>query len=361
MSINDCLTASFKGASYQPQIIGNSAVFNYPCSDSTSCSPFTVFLSRGRYKFELWGAQGGDARIVNEEPIRQDSGGKGAYVAGIISLIIPRYFHLYVGGKGEDQSSTAYNVYSRGGFNGGGQGGIELHEENGPPESSAGGGGASDIRLLLGDSLEHLQSRIIVAAGGGGATSCDHINQIGGDYRGGHGGKLQGIGYNNVTIPGKQNQGSFGKGVDGHSIDVIGNINGGSSGGGGSGYYGGNQLSLDEITQMNPYFLEVGGAGGSSFVSGYAGCDAVFGVPLDEIKHTNQPLHYSKLFFTSISMHSGDETFNKPLSSDTEKGHSGNGTIVITFISSIENPFQVHRCSLNFVHFVFTLINFKSN
>ena len=60
-------------------ITDTEAIFPYPCVSSTECSPISLYLERGTYKFELWGANGGDARETNKETLRVDSGGKGAF------------------------------------------------------------------------------------------------------------------------------------------------------------------------------------------------------------------------------------------------------------------------------------------
>ena len=82
-------------------------VFNYPCHDVTTCKPYTVILRPGIYKFETWGAQGGDSRYHNIKNIHKDSGGKGAYASGSIKLSVVTKLFIYVGGKGEDQSVHA--------------------------------------------------------------------------------------------------------------------------------------------------------------------------------------------------------------------------------------------------------------
>ena len=51
-------------------IQGNVAKFDYPCTSSTSCKPYTVFFFPGKYKFELYGAQGGDGRVQNADTLK---------------------------------------------------------------------------------------------------------------------------------------------------------------------------------------------------------------------------------------------------------------------------------------------------
>ena len=163
-------------------ISNNVLLYKYQCEDTTTCHPIEVNLSKGTYKFELWGAQGGEGRFQNQITLHDDSGGKGAYVSGVIKLDEERTFYLYIGGKGEDQNSTAQGAFGRGGYNGGGNGGADTYDTN-PPESSAGGGGATDIRLISGEpnNIHSLRSRIIVVAAGGAvsatALNCKFTNE----------------------------------------------------------------------------------------------------------------------------------------------------------------------------------------
>ena len=74
--------------------IKNSLTFYYPCVNTSICSPYEMSLSPGLYKFELWGAQGGDARYQNVQDMRKGSGGRGAYVSGILQINTTRTFYL---------------------------------------------------------------------------------------------------------------------------------------------------------------------------------------------------------------------------------------------------------------------------
>ena len=350
MGIEDVLQATFKGQQYTPELQGETATFYYPCLESDICFPISIFLLKGRYRFELWGANGGDGREVNVQDINEDSGGKGAFVSGILTINEPHTFHLFIGGKGEDQTSKDQSVYSKGGFNGGGKGGNEISGETDFPESSAGGGGATDIRLLNDTSNEGLKSRIIVAGGGGGACSTGGQNGYSYDYRGGHGGELEAISFNVLTIGGTQTQGNFGKGSDGLSFSStkLRPKNGGSTGGAGGGYYGGSHISYEEIYE-NIEVCEVGGAGGSSYISGYPLCDSVSYLPYGQINHTGRSLHYSKLLFKSPVMKSGD----KLSSSDNEMKKSGNGAIRITRLSPVELSYRCsNRNHISFMLFI---------
>ena len=304
-------------------------IFNYPCYSRTECEPYELIMSPGTYKIELWGAQGGDARYQNQDNIRKGSGGKGAYVSGTIQLIGTTKLFLYIGGQGEDQSSIYQNV-SRGGFNGGGDGGVDSCDIN-YTESGAGGGGSTDIRLYKSNDTKALRSRFIVAGAGGGAVSTDKTSEIYGSYLGGSAGKLHG---NNSTIFGKgggqggqDDQGEFWKGGDGIGCNCSCNY-GSATGGSGSGYYGG------ITTKPENSWFEYGGSGGSSYISGYEGCLSVLDLDGDDIVPTTTSIHYSNLFFNNTIMKSDAEdegSFIDPYG-NSEIGHSGNGAAKITII-----------------------------
>ena len=265
-----------------------------------------LLLAPGTYIFECWGAQG-NCQGANGE------GGKGAYVKGTISLKKSKTFYVFVGEYGRKGVAE----YS---FNGGGYG-------QGP------GGGASDIRLVNGtwDDFESLKSRIIVAAGGGGPDTQE---------AGGPGGCLNGIGtaHSNggtQTSGGSGvGNGTFGKG------GVYEKLGGDGCGAGGGGYYGGSTSS-----NSNDY----AGAGGSSFISGYPGCDAISQESTENnITHTNQPNHYSGFVFKSPEMIAGNVQMPSPTSSTYETGHSSNGNVRITIIRSYPECSKINKRTSNF-------------
>ena len=343
--MNKLIQVEFDGVS-KATIQGNVAKFDYPCTSTTTCKPYTVFFFPGRYQFELYGAQGGDGRFQNTVDIRKDSGGKGAYVSGVLNIIKGTTMFFYIGGKGEDQTSTAKGSYGIGGFNGGGNGGADTCENTGP-ESNAGGGGATDIRLINSQSYKGLKSRIIVAAGGGSGISTNT------KPKGGAGGELIGNAPTAFVIPGSQNSGSFGKGQNGISIGCLTisetvYFTGGSTGGGGGGYYGGSTLKYEQLPTTKQY-IETSGAGGSSFISGYRGCNAVQydKKETSTIIHTGRRYHYSGYVFKKPIMMSGLKTFHKPGSTETEVGHTGNGFIVITYIGHADICSRYHHRHYN--------------
>lgn len=256
----------------------------------------------GYYKVELWGAQGGDSTL----------GGKGAYISGIIKLNKEENLFLYVGGEGKSES-TLSNV---GGYNGGGYSGG--HQDF----YSYGGGGATDIRLNGGlwNNETGLNSRIMVAAGGAGVPNFPGI------LSGGAGGEL--MGNNGVAVPESMfntseylNKGATQKG-SGYAYFSEGTEDAtlrsgkfgyapqqstpGWGGGGGGGYYGGSNG------------FGTTGSGGSSFISGYAGVNAI--TSSTDRTHTYNTLHYSNKYFIDGEMKAGINT--------------GNGKAKITYIGN---------------------------
>ena len=71
-------------------------------------------LCKGRYKLEVWGAQGGDATCGSTGSV----GGKGGYSSGIYSTEMNSTLYIAVGQKG--LTETTSNSTVSGGFNGGG-------------------------------------------------------------------------------------------------------------------------------------------------------------------------------------------------------------------------------------------------
>ena len=256
----------------------------------------------GVYKIEAWGAQGGDGRYSNTVEYRDAAaGGKGAYVAGSIELKAGDTLYVYVGGQGG--RTTYYSTTGgAGGWNGGGNGGTDT--DSSAREDGAGGGGATDIRLTDGvwNNTASLRSRIMVAGGGGGSSSLVNDIRIGRP-----GGTLTAKGVTPYTVGGTQTTGGgFGIGADGWS-ETQSSRNYGGFGGGGGGYYGG------AFGQLYPDAYGVGGAGGSSFISGYLGCNAINASGA----HTGQPNHYSGKIFTDATM--------------TEGVNKGNGRALISW------------------------------
>ena len=283
----------------------------------------------GKYKVECWGASGGSAAYDNYSagfttPV---SGGAGGYCSGEINLkAIPYY--IYVGHAGSSyHTETEFN-------GGGGAGSISNY-------FCSSGGGATDFRLTYSSewsNFESLKSRIMVAAGGGGAQ---HY-LIG--SAGGYGGGLTGdSGHYSIAdflnssdiLPtgGTQTAGGAGGKTDintgisgGFGYGGAGLLSVNHGGGGGGGYYGGGGGNYRGG-------LVFSGAGGSSFISGHSGCNAISQASTSsKIVHTGRANHYSGYVFTNTVMKAGNETMPSP-SGGRETGHTGNGYAIITQVS----------------------------
>ena len=294
-----------------------SIVLEYPCKNKHVCTPYVLELSKGVYKFECWGSKGSDWKI-NEGT---STPGLGAYTSG--TLFVPKRtkFYVYIGNDGffnavkevENDLSCAYP------------------------------GGATDVRMNISEKWwdsKSLISRIMVAAGGGGAEWLASIGGNGGELTGGEstsasdpsktqvykekcqgatqisGSKCSTLTFENIKF--SPFTGEFGSAGKTEPYDYNGNDDYGGFGGGG--YYGGTS-----------YQFAFAGSGGSSFISGHAGCNAV-GNQTESIKHTNQPNHYSGFVFTNTEMISGGNEM--PLPNDpTKRGiHYGNGAFRITLL-----------------------------
>ena len=263
-----------------------------------------IKLSAGAYIFECWGAAGGRARTTNTNTMHDNVGG--SYTKGLLQIRNDYIFYIFVGERGADHP---YNSGGRGGWNGGGTGGYDTDAVGtvNPPtdgrfkEAGSGGGGATDIRLFNNTTWNNangLRSRIMVAAGssGGGA----------GARMGFPGGTLNGDGNSAHSVIPTQNSGNFGFGGAGF-IETNSTRNRDGAPGHGGGYYAGLDLasyvSSSTTTAMR-------GSGGSCFISGHPGCNAVesdsSGV------HTNQPNHYSGLIFKETQMISGSASKPNP-------------------------------------------------
>ncbi len=269
----------------------------------------------GTYQVELWGAQGGGP-----------SGGNGAYTSGTINLTSSDTLYVYVG-EHKERGDVAVA------FNGGGSAMLEDSQANDSNRYNS-GGGATDIRLVGGDwsSLNGLQSRIMVAAGGGGGFKSSTSEILGGA-----GGTLTGIdgkilGPSAVTVAKGGTQTAGGAGGSGPYAkgDPGAFGRGGNSGskflsGGGGGYYGGGASGVATDTAAS-------GAGGSSFISGYTGCNAID----KEGKHTGKPQHYSGKVFSNGKMVAG--TGSMPgYNEATIPGNAGHGYARFTLVSIVSS------------------------
>ena len=280
----------------------------------------------GTYKVQLWGAQGGGS-LVNSS--LRNYGGFGAYTAGLITLEKGQKFYVYVGGAG---ANAVKNRVVAGGWNGGGSGNYDHSDD----EAAGGGGGATDIRLVpttatnIWNEYESLASRIMVAGGGGGSAE---------GVRGGAAGALISPNVHHAAGSTQTSGASFGKGADGAY-----RYSNKDEAGGGGGYSGGRSM-----TASGDYYGE--GAGGSSFISGFEGSDAIDAVSTSgNIIHTGQSIHYSGFEFEFSTMISGDgyvqvpqdgslrlELMPTPTGETFAKntGKTGNGYAIIEYLEEM--------------------------
>ena len=272
-----------------------------------------VAPATGNYKFECWGASGG--RSIRNGRLCE-IGGLGGYTSGIIKLQQGDTFYVYVGGQGQN---AKVNTNVAGGWNGGGSGTWDNRDD----ESAGGGGGATDIRIVSGEwnNIESLKNRVMVAGAGGGKSWT---------FTPGAGGGLSGNSHYSVSKPGTQTSGyKFGIGKNGWGVADSDGV-----AGGGAGYYGG---------ETNNVSNQSSGAGGSSFISGHEGCDAISEDSTDNgIIHTGQSVHYSGIKFRDTVMIDGDgyewttqkDSYTKmeDPSGNFVNGKSGNGYARITLL-----------------------------
>ncbi len=309
--------------------------FEYTGDVQTFTAPIDAY-----YQIELWGAQGGNASDTY-------IGGKGAYTKGTIFLKKDTNLYIYVGATGnrnlkfisDTVTDSAVNYtwprkYYQGDimFN---SGTYSSAQETGYGMS---GGGATDIRLVNGnwDNFDSLKSRIMVASGGSGA--CTYFRSSNGVP----GGALSGIDGSVLGVDGRVIDGSIptggtqtSGGVKGTGKFTATSTNGtfgkGGQGvfgtsSGGAGYYGGGAASHGGST------VGIGGSG-SSFISGYEGCDAISEISTESnIIHTGQSVHYSGYKFEYGEMIAGDSEMPN-YEGGTMIGNAGNGHAKITIVS----------------------------
>ena len=291
---------------------------SYPCKNNSNvCSPYVVDLNKGVYRFECWGAAGanwgGNAKS-----------GKGGYTAGTIYINESTQFFVYVG-------ATGY-------FNA-----IKEKYEN---EYAVAPGGATDVRLLTATDWweqSSLASRIMVAGGGGSAEWNEAIGGNGGNLEGGTSyyenwysckgaNQTSGSSCEPVNEDGIPTSGTFGSGGLGDYKLIDNNVKD-YGGYGGGGYYGGTSFKYTYA-----------GSGGSSFISGYKGCNAVKDV--NDTSPSNSPIHYSGYIFYEAKMIQGNNTMPLPIQNDGI--HEGQGAFRITLLLFYQQcTFKQNLCHIS--------------
>jgi prepilin-type N-terminal cleavage/methylation domain-containing protein len=295
-------------------------IFNYAYTGNYQT--FTA-PAAGNYKIELWGAASESYRESDSTWNRSP----GNYVSGNITLTQGQKLYIYAGGKGTEATSSSSN--NGAGWNGGGSARMG---DYGGYQIGRGGGGATDVRLVSGvwNDFNSLKSRIMVA-GGAGTISPQNIwntansvtctsNRYGSPKFDILGATQTRAGKAATGADTFYNQpGGFGYGGNGEEYYY-----GYGSIGGGGGYYGGSGgWSSDWFpypTYAGERYCTGNATYGSSFVSGYTGCDAISSSStVTNIIHTGQPNHYSGLVFTNVTT--------------SLLTNTGDGSAKITFIS----------------------------
>lgn len=205
----------------------------------------SVLLSRGMYKLEVWGAQGGvySNSIVNS----------GGYASGIITLQSDTQVFVYTGGQPDSVISGQEGTITPGGFNGGGASKISSYL--GVYTYGQGGGGGTDIRI----NKDSLYNRVIVAGGGAGASDDEPSYSLyGGGDTGGNG--FYEYGGSQVAGGEYDTKGTFGEGAD--ALPSSYNYKYIASGGGGGWYGGGASYDKSDSNIKLRYCC----GGGSGFV-----------------------------------------------------------------------------------------------
>ena len=269
------------------EIVSSSVVVDSVLNYAYTGSSQNVELLPGKYKLEVWGAQGGYRSSTSYA-------GKGGYSVGTITLTANTKLYAYVGGSGNTGGTS-------GGFNGGGK-----------RDNYNGGGGGTDFRI----GSDSLYARVIVAGGGGSDGATNKTGMYGGGTSGGSASQNYGNGGQGGTATsggagyssGANTPGSFGKGGQGY------NHSSGYGGAGGGGWYGGAGSYPDSSGDDDR-----GGGGGSGYV--YTSSTA-----------SNYPsgcLLNSSYYLSNASTTAGNASM-PATTSGTETGHSGNGYARIT-------------------------------
>ena len=199
----------------------------------------------GKYKLEVWGAQGG---YYSNSYI----GGYGGYSTGTASLSKGNTIYVVVGGKGASAADSVAGpaVTVAGGYNGGGNGYTWLDTK-----FESGGGGATHMATSSGllSSLNSNRNAVLIVAGGGGGaggtTENVDLNSKSGDGGGyvgnvatgtsytGTGGTQTSGGNNHSYINQVYTSSGFGQGAS--ACTVFDASTCGNASGGGAGYFGG--------------------------------------------------------------------------------------------------------------------------
>ena len=283
-----------------------------------------------KYKMECWGANGGN-------PPNSSTRGKGGYTSGDINWSKDVPLYVYVGGKGvtfalsqayydQGRRAEVMDVEVDGAWNGGGP----VKNYTCWDSNNGTGGGATDIRMVkcttnsAWNDFASLKSRIMVAGGGGGMVSPYWAADAGGleaytsrhFYSGNYDfqseGATQQTGFK-FGLGGSENM-YTGDGTMMSGGTITEEIGGRDRSSGGGGYMGGNMQTFKDLTTRKDLCAA---SGGSSFISGHAGCVAILNSSTEDAEG-NQTLnfrndanavakstHYSGKVFTNTVMIDG--------------------------------------------------------
>ena len=299
-----------------------------------------IYVARaGTYGMECWGAAGyGNGNNETFGTTYRGLRGKGAYIAGTVTLGRGDALRIVVGGAGGGNSNNirpGWNTTDRGITSAP----YPVYTGNGP-ENDGLGGGATDIRLN-GPSLWH---RLIVAAGGGGGhyTSGDGDNGTDVDsntlagrngqytgnatpYRQNGGTKGAGNGYANVQLE-NRGFGTAGAGTWNESGSTSAKCSNAVRGSGGGGWYGGAYKEVP--TNGHYYSAGLQGAGGSSWLN----TDALYNA-WDDATNKDKYEHPTSYKMTQTLRKTGAEAMPTPANAGvTETGHRKHGYARITYV-----------------------------
>lgn len=285
-----------------------------------------LLVYKGRYKLEVWGAQGGSSDGTEHTSRKKQvvvQGGLGGYSVGTITIDEQTKFFVVVGGRGKTADEFDGSL-QLGGYPDGGE--VTTSHFSSYTTNPGSGGGSSSIMLSNCSS----DSRVIVAGGGGGAAgdSCDvSPGGYGGGLNGGcnyykgsrttagagtQNGSSSGIGeYDKYGNSGKP--GEFGVGGAGGYIKTR-----DSGGGGGGGWYGGGGGGCGYSKWSGS------GGGGSGWVFTKESMDAWTAPESKSFKLS------SSFYLADASTVSGDHLFPDTSGNGMETGHAGDGYAKIT-------------------------------
>ena len=222
--------------------------FDYTGGEQTFIAPVS-----GTYKLETWGAQGGSIQNVLS--------GFGGYSIGSVHLLKNENLYIIAGGQGEKLDISIETIAgTKGGYNGGGNGGDGIFYDKNYFGGSGGGGATSIQNKFVGDgqlkNYESFKSNILIVSGGGGGNASACAGQPGSG-----GGIFGTISEKRNGNSGTQTSGySFGTGQNGMTKTKWGNCGAEGNGGGGGGFYGGYS------TQTLGDYSNDGGGGGSGYI-----------------------------------------------------------------------------------------------